>query len=88
MAVPALPSLLLPSNTHTHTHHRTRAHAAGRLVQVKALLERNGAALNELVDLLVAKERVTGAEVVAVVERLGDAGDLQVRGEGQAMAFL
>lgn len=52
------------------------------------MLRRNRAALDELVSLLVEQEDAKGAEVTAIIERLGDSADLARRAEAKEAAFL
>ena len=55
---------------------------------VRALLGRNRAALDALVEAIFDAELLSGDAVRETVERLADAGDLAVRAEGKEKAFL
>jgi uncharacterized coiled-coil protein SlyX len=50
----------------------------------QALLARNRAALDALVEALLARDSLDGAEVRAIVEAHGDAGDLRRRADQKA----
>jgi hypothetical protein len=56
--------------------------------QVKALLARNRACLDALVELLLEKEQVQGEEVRALVEAQGHPDDLAFRAQAKEAALL
>ncbi len=55
--------------------------------KAKTILQRNRAALDALIEMLLEKNTVRGDEVRQVVERLGDANDLAIR-NAQRSEFL
>jgi ATP-dependent Zn protease len=56
--------------------------------QVKALLARNRACLDALVELLLEKEQVQGEEVRALVEAQAHPDDLAFRAQAKEAALL
>ncbi|GFR46161.1 hypothetical protein Agub_g7689 [Astrephomene gubernaculifera] len=60
----------------------------GGYQEVVALLRRNRAALDALIELLLEREKVSGREVVEVVERLGHPDDLARRAKWAGYQLL
>jgi len=52
------------------------------------MLVRNRGALDAIMEQLLARERLGGEEVAAIVERLGHPDDLKERAKAKEVAFM
>jgi hypothetical protein len=73
---------------HTPTHPPTHTHTHTTPGQVKALLERNRAALDALVEALLEEEQLPGSRVREVAESKGHPDDLAERRKGMELALI